>query len=85
MDPTTLLTALFSYVVQMLPAQYAVDAASLWLVLVGLCAMAARHWARPKDGSRALWIYNLVNAIAQNRGNAANADDIAAKLTTPKN
>ncbi|GAA3674713.1 hypothetical protein [Acetobacter lovaniensis] len=84
MDPTTLLASLLSYVLPMLPAKWAADVASLGIVLAGTCAIAARHWPRPKDGSKWLWLYSLVNAIGQNAGHAANADDAAAKASPPK-
>lgn len=80
MDPTTLLASLFNYVLPLLPAKWAADVASLGLVIAGTCAIAARHWPKPKDGSKWMWLYDLVNTIGQNKGHATNATD-----TTPKN
>lgn len=42
---------------------------------VTVCAIMARFWPRPKDGSKWLPLYQIVNTVAQNSGHAANADD----------
>ncbi|KXV72190.1 hypothetical protein AD952_05605 [Acetobacter cerevisiae] len=80
MDPTTLLASIFNYVLPLLPAKWAADVASLGLVIAGACAIAARHWPKPKDGSKWMWLYDLVNTVGQNKGHATNATD-----TNPKN
>ncbi|WP_061490533.1 hypothetical protein [Acetobacter malorum] len=75
MDWQSLLTT----VLPMLPTTYAGDLMTISAFLVALCALAARFWPRPADGSRWLKLYELVNSVAQNKGHAANADDAAGK------
>ncbi|GBQ72547.1 hypothetical protein AA103196_3092 [Ameyamaea chiangmaiensis NBRC 103196] len=55
------------------------DVALIGTACVSVCAVVARFWPRPADGSKWLPIYNLVNQIAQNGGHAANADDASKK------
>lgn len=43
--------------------------------IISVCAVIARFWPRPADGSAWLPLYTLVNTIAQNGGHAANKDD----------
>lgn len=42
---------------------------------VALCALLARFWLRPADGSPWLPLYQLINGAAQNKGHATNAAD----------
>lgn len=85
MDPVTLLTSLFSYVLPMLPAQWAAAASVIGSFLISTCAMAAYFWPRPKDGSKWLPIYEAINKLGLNGKHAANADDTIAKIISPKN
>lgn len=55
------------------------DLVTVGTFLVALCALLARFWPRPAEGSRWLKLYELVNSVAQNKGHAANADDAAGK------
>ncbi|MCP1246741.1 hypothetical protein NKW54_12425 [Acetobacter cerevisiae] len=71
--------SLLASVLPMLPAQYAGNLVTVGTFLVALCALLARFWPRPADGSRWLKLYELVNSVAQNKGHAANADDAAGK------
>ncbi|MCG0998195.1 hypothetical protein [Acetobacter persici] len=84
MDVTTLLTSLFSYVLPMLPAQWAAAASVIGSFVVSTCALAAYFWPRPKDGSKWLPVYQAINKLGLNGRHAANADDSALE-TTPKN
>lgn len=71
--------SLLASVLPMLPAQYAGDLVTVGTFLVALCALLARFWPRPADGSRWMKLYALVNSVAQNKGHAANADDASGK------
>ncbi|MCG4254265.1 hypothetical protein [Acetobacter senegalensis] len=84
MDPTTVLTSVFNYVLPMLPSQWAAAASVIGSFVVSSCALAAYFWPRPKDGSKWLPLYEAINKLGLNGKHAANADDTAAK-TLPKN
>lgn len=78
-DPTTLVQEAFSLILPALPASWAADITSLTAIIIAVCAIVARHWSRPKEGSRWLWLYQLVNGAAQNRKNAANVADAGSE------
>ncbi|MFT8367559.1 MAG: hypothetical protein ABF646_02280 [Acetobacter papayae] len=82
MDPVTLLSSLFSYALPLLPAQWAAAASVIGSFVVSTCALASYFWPRPKDGSKWLPVYEVINKLALNDKHAANADDAAAKTTT---
>ncbi|MFT8471148.1 hypothetical protein [Acetobacter persici] len=71
--------SLLASVLPMLPAQYAGDLVTVGTFLVALCALLARFWPRPADGSRWMKLYALVNSVAQNKGHATNASDSDGK------
>lgn len=79
MDTTSLIAQVLSYVLPLVPAEWGADLVSLGAILVAICAIVARHWSRPADGSKWLLIYNIINALAQNRKQAANAQDVSSK------
>ncbi|WP_061470903.1 hypothetical protein [Acetobacter senegalensis] len=83
MDPTTILTSAFNYVLPMLPAQWAAAASVIGSFVVSSCALAAYFWPRPKDGSKWLPVYQIVNGLGLNGKHASNADDKAAKAKPP--
>ncbi|NVN44427.1 hypothetical protein HW537_11010 [Asaia siamensis] len=66
---------LFSQILPFVPAAYAGDIATIGTFLIALCALIARYWPRPADGSKWLPLYLLVNGLAMNGKHAANADD----------
>ncbi|MFT8896256.1 MAG: hypothetical protein ABF968_04755 [Acetobacter sp.] len=78
-DPTQFAAELFNYILPYLPARYAADVLSLATILVALCAIVARHWPRPADGSKWLPLYRVVNALGQNAKHATNAADLLTK------
>ncbi|QDH17386.1 hypothetical protein [Swingsia samuiensis] len=59
-----------------LPARYSADLLAIVTFLISTCALIARFWARPKDGSKWLFLYVLINQIAMNSNHATNADDV---------
>ena len=62
-----------------MPLRLMRDLVTVGTFLVALCALLARFWPRPADGSRWMKLYALVNSVAQNKGHAANADDASGK------
>ena len=66
---------LYQTVLPFLPAQISADVTVIGTFLIALCAVIARYWPRPADGSKWLPLYNLVNSIGMNGKHAANADD----------
>ncbi|MFT9068663.1 MAG: hypothetical protein ABF530_09990 [Acetobacter orientalis] len=84
MDPTTLLASLFNYVLPMLPAKYAAAVSVIGSFAVSTCALIAFFWPRPAAGSKLLPLYDVINKLGLNGKHAANADDTAAKSSTPK-
>lgn len=44
-------------------------------VVISVCAVVARFWSHPKDTSKWLWLYLLINKIAMNDKHAKNARD----------
>lgn len=69
-------TQFFNLLMPLIPAKYAGDATSFVTFLVALCALISRLWPRPKDGSKWLSVYTVVNKIGLNSGHALNADDV---------
>ncbi|GBQ86793.1 hypothetical protein [Asaia krungthepensis] len=58
-----------------LPATLASDVTLIGTAIIALCAVAARFWPRPVDGSNWLPLYLLVNRLAMNSRHAENAGD----------
>ncbi|WP_122049708.1 hypothetical protein [Asaia bogorensis] len=71
MDWTTLFQSILPY----LPAQIAGNFTAILTFVVALCALIARFWPRPADGSKWLPLYLIVNSIGMNGKHATNADD----------
>lgn len=55
------------------------DLALIGTAAMSVCAVIARFWPRPADGSKWLPLYTLINQIAMNGGHAVNADDAPKK------
>ncbi len=66
---------LYASVMPLVPAELAADFTVIGTFVVASCAVAARFWPRPAEGSRWLSLYLLVNRLAMNSRHAANADD----------
>jgi len=66
---------LLAQILPLIPAAYAGDIATIGTFLVSLCAVIARFWPRPADGSKWLPLYLLVNSVGMNGKHATNADD----------
>lgn len=66
---------LFNLLLPIVPAKYAGDATAIATFIVALCALVAKFWPRPKEGSKWLGLYTAVNKIGFNSGHALNADD----------
>jgi len=67
--------AFYTSIMPIIPAELASDLTVLGTFVVASCAVAARFWPRPAEGSKWLGLYNLVNHLAMNSRHAANADD----------
>lgn len=65
----------YTAVMPIIPVSLASDLTVLGTFIVASCAVAARFWPRPAEGSRWLGLYNIVNRLAMNSRHAANADD----------
>jgi len=65
----------YTAIMPIIPASLASDFTALGAFIVASCAVAARFWPRPAEGSRWLGLYNIINRLAMNSRHAANADD----------
>ena len=76
MDPTTLLTSVFAYVLPLLPAQWAAGASVLGSFVVSTCALVAFFWARhpPKAGTKAYVLYSLIGKLGLKGNHVAKAE-----------
>ena len=68
--------ALISALLPHLPAFIAQDITTLFTFLVAGCAVVARYWPRPSDGSKWLWLYTVINSLAMNGKHATNANSL---------
>jgi len=64
--------SLYASVLPFIPAEIATDLTLIGTFLVSLCAVIARFWPRPREESRWLPIYQLVNRIGMNSKHAKN-------------
>jgi len=65
----------FAQILPFVPAAYVGDITTIGTFLIALCALIARYWPRPADGSKWLPLYLLVNSVGMNGKHATNADD----------
>lgn len=67
--------SLYASVLPFIPAEIAADLTLIGTFLVSLCAVIARFWPRPSQGSKWVTLYILVNYVAMNGRRALNQDD----------
>lgn len=82
-DPISSLVAVFSYVLPLLPAQWAAGASVVGSFMVSLCALIAFFWKKPVVGSKLLPLYLVINTVGLNGKHAANATDTVVKTKNP--
>jgi len=65
--------SLYASILPFIPAEIAADLTLIGTFLVSLCAIIARFWPRPAEGSKWFFIYSIVNKIGMNSKHATNA------------